>query len=58
VVGRYAAGTPGAKTLLVGSHYDTVVDAGKFDGRLGLLIPLVVIEHLHRENRRLPFTSI
>jgi hydantoinase/carbamoylase family amidase len=55
VVGRYAAATPGAKTLLVGSHYDTVVDAGKFDGRLGILIPLVAIEHLHQENRRLPF---
>ncbi len=55
VVGHYAAAKPGAKTLLVASHYDTVVDAGKFDGRLGILIPLVVIEHLYRDGRRLPF---
>lgn len=55
VVGRYVARKPGAKTLLLGSHYDTVVDAGKFDGRLGILIPLVVIEHLNRKSRRLPF---
>ncbi|MGB7836067.1 MAG: Zn-dependent hydrolase, partial [Xanthobacteraceae bacterium] len=48
VVGRYPAAAPGAKTLVVGSHYDTVVDAGKYDGRLGILTGLVVIEHLNR----------
>lgn len=56
VVGRYAAAAgPAARTLLVGSHYDTVVDAGKYDGRLGILTGLVVIEHLNRTGRRLPF---
>jgi hydantoinase/carbamoylase family amidase len=55
VVGRYAAAGPLAKTLVIGSHYDTVVDAGKYDGRLGILTGLVVIEHLHRTGRRLPF---
>jgi len=57
VVGRYAAaaGPAAARTLLVGSHYDTVVDAGKYDGRLGILTGLVVIEHLNRTGRRLPF---
>jgi beta-ureidopropionase / N-carbamoyl-L-amino-acid hydrolase len=54
VVGRYAAAGPGAKTLVIGSHYDTVVDAGKYDGRLGILTGLVVIEHLRRTGRRLP----
>jgi beta-ureidopropionase / N-carbamoyl-L-amino-acid hydrolase len=55
VVGHYA-GVPGAtKTLLVGSHYDTVANAGLFDGRLGIVTALVVAEHLHRMNLRLPF---
>jgi beta-ureidopropionase / N-carbamoyl-L-amino-acid hydrolase len=55
VVGRYAGSAPSLKTLLVGSHYDTVVDAGKYDGRLGILTGLVVIEQLNRAGRRLPF---
>jgi N-carbamoyl-L-amino-acid hydrolase len=55
VVGHYP-GAPGAtKSLLVGSHYDTVVNAGLFDGRLGILTALVVAEHLHGTGLRLPF---
>jgi hydantoinase/carbamoylase family amidase len=55
VVGRYA-GAPGAtKTLLVGSHYDTVANAGLFDGRLGIVTALVAAERLHRAGVRLPF---
>jgi N-carbamoyl-L-amino-acid hydrolase len=55
VVGRYASDRPDAKTLLLGSHYDTVRDGGKYDGRLGILVPLALIEHLHRSQQRLPF---
>jgi N-carbamoyl-L-amino-acid hydrolase len=55
VIGRYASDRPGAKTLLLGSHYDTVRDGGKYDGRLGILVPLALIEHLHRSQQRLPF---
>jgi hydantoinase/carbamoylase family amidase len=55
VVGRYTSQTPGAKTLIVASHYDTVRNAGKYDGRLGILTGLVVIEELARQGRRLPF---
>jgi N-carbamoyl-L-amino-acid hydrolase len=55
VIGRYEAATPNAKTLLLGSHYDTVRDGGKYDGRLGILVPLVLIEHLSRTRQRLPF---
>ena len=36
VVGRYAADDPAAKTLILASHYDTVRNAGKYDGRLGV----------------------
>src|SRR4029453_15522192 len=55
VVGRYAAADPAAKTLILASHYDTVRNAGKYDGRLGVLPALVLAEHLARSGRKLPF---
>jgi N-carbamoyl-L-amino-acid hydrolase len=55
VIGRYPSDAAGAKTLIVGSHYDTVANAGQFDGRLGILTAVAVVEHLHRARRKLPF---
>ncbi len=55
VIGRYAAADPNAKALIVGSHYDTVINAGNYDGRLGILTGLVAIDHLNRQGLRLPF---
>jgi beta-ureidopropionase / N-carbamoyl-L-amino-acid hydrolase len=55
VVGRLPGTTETARTLIVGSHYDTVADAGRFDGRLGILTGLVAAEHLRRTGKRLPF---
>lgn len=55
VVGRYAADDPNAPTLILASHYDTVRNAGKYDGRLGVLVALVVVGHLRRLGHRLPF---
>ncbi len=55
VVGRYEAAAPGAKTLLTGSHYDTVRNGGKYDGRLGIFVPMACVRELGRQNRRLPF---
>lgn len=55
VVGRYEAATPGAKTLLTGSHYDTVRNGGKYDGRLGIFVPMACVRALKTQNRRLPF---
>ena len=46
---------PIAKRLLTGSHYDTVRNAGRYDGRLGILVPMACVESLHRAGRRLPF---
>ncbi|RSZ58692.1 allantoate amidohydrolase [Massilia atriviolacea] len=54
VVGRYLAHDPQAKTLMTGSHYDTVRDGGKYDGRLGILLPIAVVRHLHERGERLP----
>ncbi|MDP3224779.1 MAG: 2-oxo-4-hydroxy-4-carboxy-5-ureidoimidazoline decarboxylase, partial [Rubrivivax sp.] len=55
VVGLYAGTEPGAKRLLTGSHYDTVRNGGKYDGRLGILVPMAVVKSLHAQGRRLPF---
>lgn len=55
VVGVYHGADPNAKRLLTGSHYDTVRNGGKYDGRLGIFVPLVAVRELHRAGRRLPF---
>jgi N-carbamoyl-L-amino-acid hydrolase len=55
VVGRYASARPDAGTLIVGSHYDTVRNAGKYDGRLGILTGIVAVEELRRRKAALPF---
>lgn len=55
VVGRYEADEPDRPALLLGSHYDTVRDAGRWDGPLGIITAIVCVAHLHRHNRRLPF---
>ena len=55
VVGRYKAATDDAKTLLTGSHYDTVRNGGKYDGRLGIFVPMACVRELHRAGKRLPF---
>lgn len=55
VVGRYEGSRPGVPAILLGSHIDTVRDAGRFDGTLGVAVALAVVAELARENRRLPF---
>ncbi len=55
VVGRYHGTSPDAPSLLTGSHYDTVRNGGKYDGRLGIFVPMACVRQLHTEGRRLPF---
>ena len=55
VVGRYEASEPGAPALVLGSHLDTVRDAGRFDGALGVLCGLAAVERLVAGGVRLPF---
>ena len=55
VVGRYHGKEPTAKYLMTGSHYDTVRNGGKYDGRLGILVPMACVRELHRAGKRLPF---
>ncbi|MGE0107769.1 MAG: 2-oxo-4-hydroxy-4-carboxy-5-ureidoimidazoline decarboxylase [Thiomonas sp.] len=55
VVGVYPGSNPAAPRLLTGSHYDTVRNAGKYDGRIGHFIPMACVRAMHRAGRRLPF---
>lgn len=55
LIGRSPCADPRAKTLLLGSHLDTVRDAGKYDGPLGVLVALAVAQHLRAEKVTLPF---
>jgi allantoate deiminase len=49
VAGRWDGQQPGEPSLIVGSHIDTVVDAGRFDGTLGVVLGIVAVEELRRE---------
>ena len=63
VVGVYHAGPhpnhlpegEGVKALLTGSHFDTVRNGGKYDGRLGIFVPMACVKQLHAASKRLPF---
>ncbi len=55
VVGLYRGADEGAPRLLTGSHYDTVRNAGRYDGRLGILVAMAAVRELARSGRRLPF---
>ena len=55
VVGRYHGEGTDAPALLIGSHIDTVKDAGSYDGTLGVVAGIAVVEALKQAGRRLPF---
>ncbi|MFO1399538.1 MAG: allantoate amidohydrolase [Burkholderiales bacterium] len=54
-VGRYEGATPGAPCLMLGSHLDTVRDAGRYDGMLGVLCAIECVRALAQADVRLPF---
>ncbi len=54
ICGRYEGQQPAAPALLLGSHLDTVRNAGRYDGMLGVLTALEVVALLHSRNRGLP----
>jgi allantoate deiminase len=55
VVGRYEGEVPDAPALLLGSHIDTVHNAGRFDGPLGVITAIEVVRRMALSERRLPF---
>jgi N-carbamoyl-L-amino-acid hydrolase len=55
VVGIYHGADKSAPRLLTGSHYDTVRNGGKYDGRLGIFAPMASVRQLSLAGVRLPF---
>src|SRR5258706_7502799 len=55
VVGRYEGDRPGLSCVMLGSHLDTVRDAGKYDGMLGVVTAIECVAALNARRRRLPF---
>ena len=55
VVGIYEGSGAELRSLMTGSHFDTVRNGGKYDGRLGIYVPLACVEKLNAAEERLPF---
>jgi allantoate deiminase len=55
VVGRYEAAAPNAPCLLLGSHLDTVRNAGRYDGMLGVVTAIECVQAFQEAKRRFPF---
>jgi allantoate deiminase len=55
LVGRVPGPSPHSPVLIVGSHIDSVRHGGKFDGMLGVLLPIVCLRHLRSRGASLPF---
>ncbi|TPV55396.1 allantoate amidohydrolase [Aestuariibacter sp. GS-14] len=53
--GRYKSATPDAKAFVFGSHLDTVPNGGKYDGMLGVIAPLAVVQYCFEQGIRFPF---
>lgn len=53
--GRYEGATPDAPTLILASHLDSVPNAGKYDGPLGVNVAISAVQRLHDRKVRLPF---
>ncbi|HUQ28852.1 MAG TPA: allantoate amidohydrolase [Usitatibacter sp.] len=54
VIGRYEGASGDARTLLMGSHFDSVRNGGKYDGILGILLGIACVAELNRRGERLP----
>lgn len=53
ICGRYEGAQEGAQAVLLGSHLDTVRNAGRYDGMLGVLTAIEVVDNLHQQGLRL-----
>jgi allantoate deiminase len=53
--GRYEGDRPGLACLMLGSHLDTVRDAGRYDGMLGVISAIECVHALNAQKKRLPF---
>jgi acetylornithine deacetylase/succinyl-diaminopimelate desuccinylase-like protein len=53
VIGRYEGAAPAARAIVTGSHFDSVRNGGRYDGILGILVPIACVAELHRCGERL-----
>lgn len=53
IIGRYEGLKPNASALIIGSHLDTVIDGGKYDGMLGVISGIEVVNALNENDKRL-----
>ncbi len=56
--GRYAASNPAGRCLYIGSHIDTVPRAGAFDGVLGVVLAVALVEKLDRRKLSFPIEVV
>lgn len=54
VIGRYEGREPGARAVITGSHFDSVRNGGRYDGILGILVPIACVAALNARGERLP----
>jgi allantoate deiminase len=55
LIGRYEGEMPDAPALLIGSHIDSVRDAGRYDGPLGVMLGVECVAAFAAQSRRFPF---
>lgn len=55
LIGRYEGTDPSVPALVIGSHLDSVRDAGVFDGPLGIMLGVELVAQLHAEGKRMPY---
>jgi allantoate deiminase len=55
IIGRYESSEADAPTLLVGSHLDSIINAGRYDGMLGVVLPIQCLAAFHAQGRRFPY---
>lgn len=54
LIGRFPGENPTAPPILIGSHLDTVINGGRFDGTVGVIAGLEILQHLLEEKQSLP----
>lgn len=55
LIGRYEGHCPDAPAFIIGSHIDSVRDAGRYDGPLGVMLGIECVAAFHAAGRRFPF---
>lgn len=55
VIGRYEGSHPTAPAIVTGSHFDSVRNGGKYDGNLGVILPISCVAAWHQRGKRFSF---